>query len=51
MGHAGAIISMGIGDAESKIRALSSSGIRVASTPFEIPALVKDALSSAAGRS
>jgi len=51
MGHAGAIISMGVGDAESKIRALSSAGIRVASTPFEIPALVREALSSTAPRS
>jgi succinyl-CoA synthetase alpha subunit len=51
MGHAGAIISMGVGDAESKIRALSSAGIRVASTPFEIPALAREALSSTAPRS
>ncbi len=51
MGHAGAIISMGVGDAESKIRAFSSSGIRVASTPFEIPALVRDALRSGGARS
>jgi succinyl-CoA synthetase alpha subunit len=51
MGHAGAIISMGVGDAESKIRALSSAGIRVASTPFEIPALVREALSSTTPRS
>jgi len=48
MGHAGAIISMGVGDAESKIRALSSAGIRVAATPFEIPSLVREALSSRA---
>jgi succinyl-CoA synthetase alpha subunit len=51
MGHAGAIISMGVGDAESKIRALTSAGIRVASTPFEIPALAREALSSTAPRS
>jgi succinyl-CoA synthetase alpha subunit len=51
MGHAGAIISMGVGDAESKIRALSSAGIRVASAPFEIPALAREALSSTAPRS
>lgn len=41
MGHAGAIISMGAGSAESKIGALKAAGVDVAETPFEIPKLVK----------
>ncbi|MCS7095244.1 MAG: succinate--CoA ligase subunit alpha [Thaumarchaeota archaeon] len=44
MGHAGAIISMGVGDAESKVKALTSAGVRVASTPSEIPQMVKEAM-------
>ncbi|MEM4672441.1 MAG: succinate--CoA ligase subunit alpha [Sulfolobales archaeon] len=36
MGHAGAIITMGMGSAESKIRAFESIGIPVASTPMQI---------------
>ncbi|PUA34346.1 MAG: succinate--CoA ligase subunit alpha [Candidatus Terraquivivens tikiterensis] len=46
MGHAGAIISMGAGDAEGKIRAFEASGVRVASTPAEVVKLLKDALRS-----
>lgn len=45
MGHAGAIISMGAGTAESKIKALESAGVRVAELPSEIPSLLKQALS------
>ena len=45
MGHAGAIISMGAGSAESKIEALESAGVRVAELPSEIPSLLKQALS------
>jgi succinyl-CoA synthetase alpha subunit len=41
MGHAGAIISMGMGSAESKIKALESVGIPVASTPMQIVELAK----------
>lgn len=41
MGHAGAIISMGTGSAESKIGALKAAGVDVAETPFDIPKLVK----------
>ncbi len=42
MGHAGAIISRGRGTAESKIRALESSGARVARLPQEIPDLLAE---------
>jgi succinyl-CoA synthetase alpha subunit len=41
MGHAGAIISMGMGSAESKIKALESVGIPVASTPMQIVELAR----------
>ncbi|MEM2909868.1 MAG: succinate--CoA ligase subunit alpha [Nitrososphaerota archaeon] len=44
MGHAGAIISMGAGDAESKIRAFEACGVKVASTPAEVVKLLKGAL-------
>jgi succinyl-CoA synthetase alpha subunit len=36
MGHAGAIISMGAGDAESKVKALTAAGVYVASKPSEV---------------
>jgi len=41
MGHAGAIIEGGIGNAEQKINALKSAGVHVAQYPEEIPHLVK----------
>ncbi|QOR94869.1 succinate--CoA ligase subunit alpha [Thermosphaera chiliense] len=41
MGHAGAIISMGIGDYPSKRRALEEAGIPVAETPSQIPLLLE----------
>lgn len=44
MGHAGAMISMGAGTAEEKIRALRGAGAAVAETPSEVVKLVKKAL-------
>lgn len=44
MGHAGAIIEGGEGDARSKVRRLSALGIPVASRPSEIPGLIRKVL-------
>jgi succinyl-CoA synthetase alpha subunit len=44
MGHAGAIIEGGEGDARSKITRLRNMGIPVASRPSEIPRLIKELL-------
>lgn len=41
MGHAGAIISMGMGTAESKINALEDAGVVVAVTPTEVVKYLK----------
>jgi succinyl-CoA synthetase alpha subunit len=43
MGHAGAIISGGSGTATSKVAALEAAGIRVAGSPTELPALLREA--------
>ncbi|MQL52398.1 succinate--CoA ligase subunit alpha [Desulfofundulus thermobenzoicus] len=44
MGHAGAIIERGKGTFEGKVKALTAAGARVASLPFEVPGLLKEAL-------
>ena len=44
MGHAGAIISMGMGDYKSKRSSLESSGIPVAETPSQVPLLLERVL-------
>jgi len=41
MGHAGAIISMGVGDYASKRRALEEAGVPVAETPSQVPTLLR----------
>ncbi len=44
MGHAGAIIMMGTGTYQGKVKALEEAGVKVAKTPFEIPELLRQAL-------
>jgi len=46
MGHAGAIISGGKGDAGSKIEAMKSAGIRVAANPGALGTTLKELLGS-----
>jgi succinyl-CoA synthetase alpha subunit len=41
MGHAGAIVYGSYGSYESKIEALARAGIPVATTPWEVPGLIK----------
>jgi succinyl-CoA synthetase alpha subunit len=47
MGHAGAIISGGSGSAADKIAALEAANIRVAESPSQVPALLKEAMARA----
>ena len=42
MGHAGAIISGDVGTAKGKIKALKNVGARIASTPWEVPEVIKE---------
>ncbi|MBX6377231.1 MAG: succinate--CoA ligase subunit alpha [Clostridia bacterium] len=44
MGHAGAIVERGRGSFESKVRALTAAGVRVAEMPWEVPDLVRQVL-------
>jgi succinyl-CoA synthetase alpha subunit len=44
MGHAGAIISGGKGTPDAKVKALEAAGVKVASTPSEIPGILKEKL-------
>ena len=44
MGHAGAIIYGNVGTADSKIKALTAAGVKVAMTPSEVPGLVRQSL-------
>jgi succinyl-CoA synthetase alpha subunit len=44
MGHAGAIIMMGTGSYQDKVKALEKAGVRVARIPQEIPKLVEEVM-------
>ena len=46
MGHAGAIITGSAGTAQEKMRVLKEAGVSVASSPAEIPSLVKKVLAN-----
>jgi succinyl-CoA synthetase alpha subunit len=47
MGHAGAIISRGVGSAADKIRALESAGVTVVKNPADVGLTVAQALAGA----
>ena len=50
MGHAGAIISGGKGTAESKMKAFTAVGVKVATTPGEVVEMVAAARAQSVGR-
>jgi succinyl-CoA synthetase alpha subunit len=49
MGHAGAIISRGVGGAVEKIRALEAAGVRVVKNPAEVGLTVAEVLARSLG--
>jgi succinyl-CoA synthetase alpha subunit len=49
MGHAGAIISRGVGGAAEKIRALEAAGVRVVKNPAEVGLAVAEVLARSLG--
>ncbi len=49
MGHAGAIISGGVGGPDSKVSALKSAGALVAETTTQIPEMVREVLRKSSG--
>jgi succinyl-CoA synthetase alpha subunit len=49
MGHAGAIISRGVGGAAEKIRALEAAGVRVVKNPAEVGLTVAEVLARSLG--
>ena len=46
MGHAGAIVSQGTGQAADKVAALESAGVSVARRPSDVVGLVRERLSA-----
>jgi succinyl-CoA synthetase alpha subunit len=48
MGHAGAIITQGMGTAESKLKAFEAAGVSVAALPSEVPKFLAERLTQAA---